>query len=417
MGIKITDMTDGAPADGTEIIPTSKAAAPRRITVDNIVTFVLSELASVSAAAGVATADKVYILDDTDSTVKPVALETALQHGIDIMWGKVAEASPDDADILLLKDGGSTEKTVTAAVLAEYVRAQKEAAILEFSSLGDGSGAFAAADLMVITQAGVGMKVTAQDVIDLVYAGLAAYVGGLTASGVVDAADTLYLLDGGTTPKEVTAAQLATFMAASAAIDGSGTAGVLAKWADSDTLQAGETVTTSASGFTAGSDVSIPTSKAVRDEMDAIVTDATDIGAALVPTDEILVFDQDGTGHGQRKAAISRLKGTGVQANAATDTLLAAVMYDYLHTNTGAAGAVILTCPAGVAGYRVRFIRTAAFLVTVRPEASEQILWGNGLIAAGTGLELGALGSGFEMEHDGTYWCVVNTPGGTVNPE
>jgi hypothetical protein len=305
VGIKITDMTDGAPVDGTEIIPTSKSAAPRRITTADIKTYVQDQIEAISAGTVVDGNDQIYILDNTDSALKPVDIDTVLQHIIDAVWAKSAEASPDDADVIMLLKDGSTEKTVTLSVLAEYVRATVEAAILDVSDLADGSGTLAVTDYMLVTQGTTAKQVTLQDVNDAIYTSLAAHVTG--KAGVVTgvATDELYFVRGGTGDK-ITLAEIATYVGTTATIDGSGTTDFLAQWADSDTLQAGPQITDSADTFSAGSDSAVPTTAAVRGEMDEIINDATAIGAALAGTDTFLV--DDGANGTQRKAAISRIK-------------------------------------------------------------------------------------------------------------
>lgn len=305
--VKITEMADGAPADGSDILAISKSAAPRRITVDDVVTFALAEIAGVSATGTVESADKVYILDDTDSTLKPVAIDVVLQRALDTLWGKGLEASPDAADIMALLDGaGSTEKTITLPVLAEYVRATIEAAILELSSLADGSGSLAVGDLMLITQGGVGKKITVQDLYNAIYAGLAAYVEALDDIVTGTGADRLYMVRGGA-GKYITLTEIADFVNATATIGGSGTTNQLAQWSSSTELKAGPAIVESTPGFAVGSDIDLPTTKAVREAMDKMINDTTAMSAAIIAADTFLI-DDGATGATQRKATFAQAK-------------------------------------------------------------------------------------------------------------
>lgn len=302
--VKFTEMADGAPADGSDILAISKSAAPRRITVDDVVTFALDEIAGVSTTGAVESADKVYILDDTDGTFKPVAIDVVLQRALDTLWGKGLEASPDSADIMALLDGaGSTEKTITLPVLAEYVRATIEATILELSSLGDGSGSLAVGDLMLITQGGAGKKITVQDLYNAIYAGLAAYVEALDDIVTGTGSDRLYMVRGGA-GKYITLTEIAAFVNATATIGGSGTTNQLAQWSNSTTLKAGPAIVES---FGVGSNIDLPTSKAVRDEMSELINDTAAMSAAIIATDTILI-DDGAIGTTQRKATFTQAK-------------------------------------------------------------------------------------------------------------
>ena len=81
--------------------------------------------------------DKVYILDNTDGALKPVDIDTVLQHIIDAVWNKTAETSPDDADEMLLKDTEGTEKTIMLVDLASYVLTAISASDVDITDLDD----------------------------------------------------------------------------------------------------------------------------------------------------------------------------------------------------------------------------------------------------------------------------------------
>ena len=301
--VKITDMTAAGSADGTELLATSKAAAPRSLTVAKVKDYVIDQVEAISAGTVVDGTDKVYILDATDSALKPVDVDLVAQHAIDTIWAKAAESSPDGADVMALKDG-ATEKTVTLTVLAEYVRSAIEATILDVSDLADGSGALAVTDYMLVTQGTTAKQVTVQDIYTAIYTGLAAQVASETGVGAGDIADELYLVRSGN-PFKITLDQISDYVLTNADLSGTGTTDFLAQWSDTNVLAAGPEITDSVDGFAAGSDTAVPTTAVVRDEMDEIVNDATDIADALADADEFLVYDT--TAAAQKKSALSRL--------------------------------------------------------------------------------------------------------------
>jgi hypothetical protein len=227
------------------------------------------------------------------------------QHAIDTMWGKTAETSADGADVILLKDGGTTEKTLTLTLLATYIRSAIEATILDISDLADGSGTLATTDFMLVTQGTTARQVTLQDVNDAIYTGLAAHVAAATASPAEAGTDVFYYVKAGV-PYKVTLDEIATYVNSTATLSGSGTASQLAEWSGANSLIAGPAVTDSGSGFAAGADTAVPTTAAVRGELDQLIFDSTDIGAALADADTILV-DDGGVGTTQRKSTLTRL--------------------------------------------------------------------------------------------------------------
>jgi hypothetical protein len=200
MGIKISEMAHDT------LIPESDAGSPKHITTADIKNYIIDQIEALAAAGAVDGADKIYILDATDSALKPVDIDLVAQHAIDTVWGKGLEASPDDADIMALKDGGTTEKTVTLAVLAEYVRSAIEAAILDVSDLVARTPA--ASDYMLIVDGTTAKQCTFSDLNDAIYASLDTHITGLGAIAATGDTDLFYTLAGGTTPKNVTLAQI-----------------------------------------------------------------------------------------------------------------------------------------------------------------------------------------------------------------
>jgi hypothetical protein len=303
--LKITDFTADPAVDGTEILAVSDAANPRRTTISAIKDFVIDQVEAIAPGAAVAGADWVYILDATDSALKPVDVDLLTQHGIDTMWGKAAEGSPDGADILVLKDGGTTEKTVTLALVAEYVRATVEAAILDVSDLADGSGAIATTDYILVTQGTTGKQVTLADVNTLIYAGLDTHVTGLAAVTVTAATDVFYCVQGGTA-KKVTTAEIATYLGDPPSAPGATTTNNIPQWSNATgDLKDGLSLATTV-GAAPGDDTSIVSEQGVRESLDTLVYDQSEIGAAVVDAD-VFLMDDGNAGTAQRKCLASRL--------------------------------------------------------------------------------------------------------------
>ena len=302
MGIKITDMTATGTADGTEIVPTSKSAAPRSVTVAKIKDYVVDSVEAIAAGTVVATGNGIFMLQS--GVLKPVDIDVVLQRAIDTVWGKAA-ATPVGADSMAFKTSGGAEKTVTVTTLSEAVRGLIESTILDVSNLSDGSGALATTDYMLVTQGTTAKRITVQNLYDAIYTGLAAHVAAATNQASPTGTDLLYLVRG-TTPYRVTLTNLATMIAATATLSGTGTAARIATWASTTALQAGPSIALAASGFGAGSDDEVPSSAAARKELGELISDTADVGAALTTADTILVYDDSGAV--QRKAALSRVK-------------------------------------------------------------------------------------------------------------
>ena len=307
MALQIDNSTQDASVTGSELVPLSDSGLPRHATVDQLKDFTIDEIEAITAAVAVSGSDSIFILQG--GALMPVDIDLTTQYALDTLWGKAAEASPDDADILPLKDG-ATEKTITASVLAEYVRAKIEGAILDVSDLTEVSS-LASGDHFLVTQGSTGMRVTYQDIVDAIYDSLDEHVTGLDAVTVPADGDEFYIVQGGF-PKKMTLAQIKSHV--EGGVNGSGTTDTLAQWSDTDTLQAGPTIVTE---FDAGSDNALPSSEAVREEMDEIIDDATDIGDDLEDDDEVLV--RDDSEDTQSKSALSRFW-TYIQAKIAAVT-------------------------------------------------------------------------------------------------
>lgn len=101
-----------------------------------------------------------------------------------------------------------------------------------------------------------------------------------------------------------------------------------------------------------------------------------------------------------------------VQAQAANATLVPA-NFDYIQTNTGAAGQIVLTLPAAadVAGRTMRVQLTAAQVVRLTPAATEKVyLGGSGVVAKYLNVA-GVIGNYVDIYSDGDDYLVLNYAG------
>jgi len=293
MSLQIDNSTQDASIGGSEKIPAADGTSPVHVTTGQIKNYVIDQIEAISAGSSVSGSTQIFINDG--GVLKPIDIDVITQYVYDDLYGKTAETSADGADVMLIKDG-STEKTLTLANLAEYVRATVESAILDISDLTEVSS-IADSDYYLVTQSSTGKKFTHADLKTSIFAGFLAHVTALTAVTTPADADELWLNQGGTAYK-VALSQIKDYI--NSTLFGEGTAGNLAKWSDTDTLEAGETVVTS---FGVGSDNAVPTSKAVRDEMDEIINDAPAMEDAIADTDTVLI--DDGANGTQKKSTFT----------------------------------------------------------------------------------------------------------------
>ena len=205
MSPKISELTADDSIGGGEVVPCTDSTTSKKITINQIKDYTIDQIEGTSAATDVDGEDGVFILKD--GVLRPVDIDKVAQHAIDTIWGKGAEASPDSLDKLPLKDG-DTEKTITLGALHSYVEAEIEAALLNLSTLADGSGALADADHMLVTQGtpGTGRRVTLANINAQIYSSLKDHVNSLGATTPADG-DLFYVVSGGA-GKKVTLADI-----------------------------------------------------------------------------------------------------------------------------------------------------------------------------------------------------------------
>ena len=299
---KISDLSADSSVGGAEEIPANDAGTTKKITVTQVKNFVVDAIEAIAAGTVVDGSDKVYILDATDSALKPVDIDTTLQHIVDVMWAKAAETSPDNADVLLLKDGGSTEKTVTLAYLAAYVLATIEGDLLDVSDLTVHSS-LADADMFLVTSGTTGKKCTYAVLKAAILAAIDTYVTALDAVASPTGTDVFYMLQGGI-EKKITLTQLKGEMGDVIA-PASMTENSVPQWSSAqDTLKDGLTVQATVRADGVAVDTALPTEKSVRTLAKSIIYDQTLMDSDLADADLVMI-DDNAAGTAQRKAPLT----------------------------------------------------------------------------------------------------------------
>ena len=289
MAIKITAMTPDSSVTGVELVAVSDAGSPKSQTITNIKQFIIDQIEALTAITSLTGSDSVFTMQG--GVMGPSDIDDVVQHGIDKMWGKVLEASPDDADECLLIDGGTggTEKTITLAVLAEYVRAQKEAEILDITGV-TAAGAIGDADLILLGQSATGKRSTALLMSAYILAKFNAYVIALANISSASAGDKLWISTGGV-EKYVTVAQLQAGLGTTIA-PGSTTEDKIPQWdSATKTLKDGLPLSASIAATGATSTAKVVHETGLRAHLEGLVIEAGLSGVALEDGDSILVED------------------------------------------------------------------------------------------------------------------------------
>ena len=102
---KISDLPVDASITGTEAVPLNDSGTTRQATLSDVKFYLYDEIQGINAASALDSADSIYVLED--GIFRPCDIDIVSQYVIDTIWGKAAEATPDGADILPLKDGST----------------------------------------------------------------------------------------------------------------------------------------------------------------------------------------------------------------------------------------------------------------------------------------------------------------------
>lgn len=204
--VKITDLAADGTVSGVELFPVSDAGVPKKVTITQVVNYAIDAIEAITTHAGTPDGGDSIMILENDNTLKPCVIEKIQQYMADTMWGKTAETVVDAADIIPLKDGATTEKIVTVAILATYIQTAIEAAILDISDKTN-QATPAAANKFLIVDGTTAKYITWTQLSTAVYAAYNAYVTALAAVTVTADADVFYCIQSGT-EKKVTLSQI-----------------------------------------------------------------------------------------------------------------------------------------------------------------------------------------------------------------
>lgn len=288
---EISALDADAGVTGVEVFPVDDAGSGKKISVQQVSDFVFTEISGETTAVGPVDSGDSFMILENDTDLKPATYELVYAALKSSLYGETALGAAVTADdAFLLRDGGvaGTDKTVTAANIASYMLTTLEAAILDITDLA-ANATPADSDLVMVASGATPKKTTWLQLKTLVMAGFQAYLIALSASAGGADSDVIYVSKLGTEYK-MTLSQLKTYINAS--ITGSGSAGKLAVWTGATSLDDSISIVNETTGFTSGTDLAVPTTACVRNEMDNIVTDQAAL-AAIADADTILVDDAD----------------------------------------------------------------------------------------------------------------------------
>lgn len=297
---KFSDMATDTSIGGSETICVNDSGTSKVITTTALFNFIRDQIEAITTAGAIDSGDSFQILQN-DNTLKPVTYEIVEDAIAETMYAETDIGALADADVFLVKDGGVTKGTTTASALATYILAEIADSILDIS--GKTANSTPADTDIILTETGsTPKKTTWAELRSSVLGGLDTYLAALDAAAAGGDTDIIYVTQSGT-EKKMTLLQLKTYVGVS--VTGTGVANQFARWTSATALKADIGLVASTAGFSSGSDVAVPTTAAVRGELDEIVADSSDIGAALADTDEILIYDDSETA--QKRSDISRL--------------------------------------------------------------------------------------------------------------
>ncbi len=262
MSVKMntTDMPNADPAVATDFIPIDRGGTPRSLTPVGVKDYTIAQIEAIAAGGSVADGNGLFALQG--GNLKPVDIDLVTQRAIDIVWGKAAQATGADANVLPLKDG-ATEKTITLAILAAYIRGKIEATILDVSTLDSASTLVGANNLLVV-QGSTAKKTTITAINTAIYAGLKDHVEALTEATSVNDSDEMYIIQGGTARK-TTVEALKSGVEDAVLAPPTTTHNKIPQWsATQKTLKDGLTLRTAVREIGSTDDASVPTEQAVR---------------------------------------------------------------------------------------------------------------------------------------------------------
>lgn len=207
--VKMSEMTADSSVAGTEKLLALDGTTSKTMTAAVMAAYAIDVLAAASATT--ATSGDYVLMFTGASAEKRVDVDDVVSYTLTAAFDSAAVTAPSSGDFFLLETTG-TPKTITATNLATYMLTNAQSAALTVSTLSEAGAITAATDCMLIWQPTSPKYIHVADVETQLWTDFATYTAALTDISALAAADRLYVLDGGTTPKYTTPAEIATYV-------------------------------------------------------------------------------------------------------------------------------------------------------------------------------------------------------------
>lgn len=298
---KISEMTHDTSVGGSEKIPVSDGTNPKYLTTGEVKDYTIEQLLASDAVDNGATGDEILI--NRSDAAKVLDIDDLATYIANDIWGEDAVTSLADANLVPVSQAG-TRAVVTLENFASYIADEIEADLLDASDLDD-AAALSTSDYFIITQGSTAKKVTLDTVKTKIYDTLSTYVAALTAVTTSADSDVFYVIQGGV-EKKVTLETLKDAFGDVAGPDTT-TEGNIPEWNDtSGTLADGYSVQSEVRATGSAEATAVVTEAGIRSNLDSLIYDQSDIGAALADADLIMV-DDGAAGTAQCKATLTRV--------------------------------------------------------------------------------------------------------------
>jgi len=196
----------GAAINATDVFVLERSAVGKTATGANIASYVVATQDSASAAVAAASGDDFLIF--RSGTQYKLDIGLVATYVLNSAWSLSSGSPVVTADEILIGRGG-TSYSVTVDQLATFVLDGVQADVLDLTGLT--SATLASGSLFLIGDGATAKKATLAELETKLWADYGTYVGALTAHTSLGDANTFYVL-GGSTPKKITAANMAVYM-------------------------------------------------------------------------------------------------------------------------------------------------------------------------------------------------------------
>jgi len=293
-------------ADGAERIPVLESTTPAHFTTDTLSAYVIGQLTG-SAVVTPTVGDALIV--ERGGTAGTFDLNALSDYVIGYSFTAAANGAPAQASDSLIVDRSGTKYELALSDIVTLANAD----VLDLTSLTTGTPG--ASDLILYGSGTSPRAITLTNFESQVFTDFATYVDGLSEVTTTTANDKYFVLQGGTAKFVDSDTLSAFFNVTNGDVLGpiASTENNVPQWdAANKTLKEGLSLVTTVRTVAGGAaDTSLATEQAVAELAEALpitgldIDGGTDIGAALVDSDLIIV--DDGAGGTNRKSALSRV--------------------------------------------------------------------------------------------------------------